>query len=83
LPAAARINERSGFRQGVREFAKFIPFVGSIAGAALAGSATFALGKAFCHFYSAIHKGQVPKAEDLKHYYQQQLSQAETLWQKK
>jgi uncharacterized protein (DUF697 family) len=70
-------------RQAAREVVKFIPFVGSIAGAALAGAATFALGKAFCYYYSAVHKGQVPKAEDLKRYYQEQLDLAERAWAKK
>lgn len=69
-------------RQAARELVKFIPFVGSVAGAALAGSATFALGKAFCYYYSAVHKGHVPQPEDLKRYYQEQLTQAEKLWQK-
>lgn len=70
-------------RQAAREVVKFIPFVGSLAGAALAGAATFALGKAFCYYYSAVHKGQVPKAEDLKRYYQEQLELAERAWAKK
>ncbi len=69
-------------RQGIRELMKFIPIYGSIAGAALAGSATFALGKAFCYYYSAITKGHVPKAEDLKKYYQEQLNVADKLWRK-
>jgi uncharacterized protein (DUF697 family) len=67
-------------RQGIRELAKFIPIIGSLAGAALAGSATFALGKAFCYYYSAVHKGHVPKAEELKQYYLDELAQAEKLW---
>lgn len=70
-------------RQGIRELAKFIPIIGSIAGATLAGSATFALGKAFCYYYSAVHKGHVPKAEELKAYYREQLNQAEQLWARK
>jgi uncharacterized protein (DUF697 family)/predicted GTPase len=70
-------------RQATRELVKFIPFVGSVAGAALAGSSTFALGKAFCFYYSAVHKGHVPKSEDLKQYYQEQLTQAEKLWKQK
>jgi uncharacterized protein (DUF697 family) len=69
-------------RQAVRELAKFIPYVGSVAGAALAGAATYALGKAFCFYYSAIHEGHVPKAEDLKRYYQEQLAQAEKMWRR-
>ena len=69
-------------RQGVRELMKFIPGVGSIAAAALAGSATFALGKAFCFFYGNVLKGHVPRAEDLKRYYHEQLQLAERLWAK-
>ena len=69
-------------RQGIRELTKFVPFFGSFAGAALAGSATFALGKAFCYYYRATTKGLVPKAEDLKKYYHEQLTIAERLWRK-
>ncbi len=68
------------FRQAVRELVKFIPYVGSVAGYALAGASTFALGKAFCYYYSAIHKGHVPNADELRHYYQEQLSVAERHW---
>jgi len=67
-------------RQAVRELTKFIPVVGSVASAALAGASTFALGKAFCFYYSAVHKGHVPQKEELRRYYQEQLSQAEKLW---
>jgi uncharacterized protein (DUF697 family) len=69
-------------RQAVREVVKFVPFVGSVAGAALAGAATFALGKAFCFYYSAVHKGHVPKPEDLRRYYQEELARAEQSWRK-
>jgi uncharacterized protein (DUF697 family) len=68
------------FRQAVRELVKFIPYVGSVAGYALAGASTFALGKAFCYYYSAVHKGHVPKPEDLRRYYQEQLTVAEKHW---
>lgn len=67
-------------RQAAREVVKFIPWVGSVAGAALAGSATFALGKAFCYYYQSVHKGHVPRADELKQHYQQELARAETLW---
>jgi uncharacterized protein (DUF697 family) len=70
------------FRQAVRELVKFIPYVGSVAGAALAAASTLALGKAFCYYYSAIHQGHVPRPEDLKHYYQEQLGLAEQAWRK-
>ncbi|MBI3408542.1 MAG: DUF697 domain-containing protein [Planctomycetes bacterium] len=80
LEIAGTLGLGMAVRQGIREFTKFIPVVGSVAGAALAGSATFALGKAFCYYYGAIHKGHVPKSEELKHYYREQLAEAERLW---
>lgn len=67
-------------RQATREVIKFIPYVGSVAGGALAASSTFALGKAFCYYYQRVHQGHVPKPEDLKQYYQQQLQDAEKAW---
>jgi len=70
-------------RQAMREMVKFIPYVGSVAGAALAGASTFALGKAFCYYYSAVHKGHVPKTEDLRRYYEEQLTLAEKSWGKR
>jgi uncharacterized protein (DUF697 family)/predicted GTPase len=69
-------------RQAVREVVKFIPVVGSVAGATLAGAATFALGKAFCFYYSAVCQGHVPRTEELKRYYQEQLNEAAGLWRK-
>ncbi len=69
-------------RQAVREVVKFIPVIGSVVGAAMAGAATFALGKAFCYYYRAVHKGHVPKPDELRRYYQEQLAQAEHLWRK-
>lgn len=65
-----------------RGVAKFIPFVGSVVGASFAGAATVALGKAFCYYYSAVHKGHAPNPEDLKRYYQEQLNRAEKTWKK-
>jgi uncharacterized protein (DUF697 family) len=67
-------------RQAAREVIKFIPWVGSVAGGALAGASTFALGKAFCYYYSAIHQGHAPKPEELKKYYGEQLRVAEAAW---
>jgi uncharacterized protein (DUF697 family)/predicted GTPase len=69
-------------RQAVRELVKFIPYVGSVAGAAMAGGTTFALGKAFCYYYSAVQRGHVPRAEELKQYYQDQLLLAQRFWKK-
>jgi uncharacterized protein (DUF697 family)/predicted GTPase len=70
-------------RQAIREVTKFIPFVGSAMGAMLAGSSTFALGKAFCFYYSAVLEGHVPQAAVLKKYYHEQLTQAEAYWKKR
>ena len=71
-------------RQAARGLIKLIPFVGtvagSVAGGALAGASTFALGKAFCYYYRAIHQGHVPRPEDLRRYYQEQLKLAERAW---
>lgn len=67
-------------RQASREVVKFIPYVGSVAGGAVAGASTFALGKAFCYYYSAIHQGHVPQPEELRRYYQEQLVLAERAW---
>jgi uncharacterized protein (DUF697 family)/predicted GTPase len=82
LELASTLGMGMAVRQAVREVVKFIPVVGSVAGAALAGGATFALGKAFCYYYSAVHKGHVPQPEELKRYYQEQLNQAAKLWRK-
>ncbi len=70
-------------RQAAREVTKVIPFVGSVASGALAGSSTFALGKAVCKYYAARKQGHVPKTEDLRRYYREQLSLAEKHWGKK
>jgi uncharacterized protein (DUF697 family)/predicted GTPase len=82
LELASTLGMGMVMRQAVREVVKFIPVIGSVVGAAMAGAATFALGKAFCYYYSAVHKGHVPKPEDLRRYYQDQLTRAEHLWRK-
>lgn len=63
-------------RQAGRELVKFIPYVGSVVGAAFAGASTFALGKAFCYYYRAVHQGHVPQADELRRYYKEQLEVA-------
>jgi uncharacterized protein (DUF697 family) len=67
-------------RQASREVVKVIPYFGSVAGGVVAGASTFALGKAFCYYYSAIHQGHVPQPEDLRRYFQEQLTLAEHAW---
>ncbi len=61
LEVAGSVGVGMAARQAVRGLIKFIPYVGSVAGAALAGASTYALGKAFCFYYSAVHQGHVPK----------------------
>ncbi len=74
-------------RQGTRSLMKSIPYIGpalgSVAGGTLAGASTFALGKAFCYYYQAVHQGHVPKTEELRRYYREQLAQAEQAWKRK
>jgi uncharacterized protein (DUF697 family)/predicted GTPase len=70
-------------RQAVREVVKLIPLVGSVAGGALAAASTFALGKAFCFYYSAVHAGHVPRPEELRRYYKEELAKAELMWKEK
>jgi uncharacterized protein (DUF697 family) len=67
-------------RQAAREVMKVVPYVGSVVGGVFAGASTFALGKAFCYYYSAVHQGHVPKADDLRRYYNEQLQLAEQAW---
>jgi uncharacterized protein (DUF697 family) len=71
-------------RQGWRMLLKWIPFLGpvlgSVASGAVAGASSFALGKAFCFYYRAIHEGHVPRPEDLRRYYKEQLTLAEKTW---
>jgi len=74
-------------RQAGRGLIKLIPgvgtVIGSVAGGALAGASTYALGRAFCYYFQSVHKGHVPKPEDLKRYYKEQLAAAEHVWMHK
>ncbi len=73
-------------RQAGRALIKVIPglgtVIGSVAGGALAGASTFALGKAFCYYYRAVLQGHVPDPADLRRYYKDQLEEAESAWKK-
>ena len=74
-------------RQGTRMLLKYIPYIGpslgSVVSGTLAAASTFALGKAFCYYYQAVHQGHVPKTEELRRYYREQLAQAEQAWKRK
>jgi uncharacterized protein (DUF697 family) len=80
LEAAASLGLGLLARQAVREVTKFIPFVGSAAGAALAWASTYALGRAFCEYFQRVHEGHVPSPQALKRLYQEQLAAAERAW---
>jgi uncharacterized protein (DUF697 family) len=73
-------------RQAGREAIKLIPAVGtilgSVAGSALAGASTYALGQAFCYYYRAVHEGHVPRPEELRRYFKEQLAAAEKAWER-
>jgi uncharacterized protein (DUF697 family) len=69
-------------KQAGREFLKFIPSIGVVAGAAHAGAATYALGKAFCYFDAGLLHGDIPKPEELQNYYREQLERADSQWKK-
>lgn len=64
-------------RQAIREVAKLIPYVGSVAGAAVAWASTYALGRAFCLYYQEVCEGHVPDTQKLKKYYHEQYAAAE------
>ena len=67
-------------RQGIREVMKFIPYVGSVAGGALAGASTFALGKAACFYYSGVQKGHAPPPDEIRRYYADQFAAIQQSW---
>jgi uncharacterized protein (DUF697 family) len=67
-------------RQALREVVKLVPYVGSVAGAALAAASTYALGQAYLYYERAVLEGHVPSAAELRRVYREQLSRAEGVW---
>jgi uncharacterized protein (DUF697 family) len=71
-------------RQAGRSLIKVIPglgsVLGSVAGGALAAASTYALGKAFCYYYRVMLEGHVPNSDELRRYYQEQFTLAESTW---
>jgi uncharacterized protein (DUF697 family)/predicted GTPase len=80
LELASSLGIGLAMRTAARQLTKLIPVVGSVAGGALAGASTFALGKAFCRYYSVIHHGHIPNTDDLRRYYEEQLASAQRAW---
>jgi len=70
-------------RQAVREVAKLIPYVGSVAGAAVAWASTYALGRAFCLYYQEVCAGHVPDTQALRRFYHEQYAAAEKTFNEK
>jgi uncharacterized protein (DUF697 family)/predicted GTPase len=69
-------------RQALRELTKLIPYVGSVAGAALAAASTYALGQAYLYYERAVLQGHVPNAAELRRVYREELARAELVWRK-
>ena len=67
-------------RQAVRELLKLVPYVGMVAAAASAGAATYALGKAYCHYDAEQLAGHVPDPEEMHRYYTSQMEEARQVW---
>jgi uncharacterized protein (DUF697 family) len=70
-------------RQALREVVKLVPYVGSVAGAALAAASTYALGQAFLYYERLVREGHVPDAADLRRVYEEQLTKAEGIWKRR
>jgi uncharacterized protein (DUF697 family) len=67
-------------RQAIREVAKVIPVVGSVAASALAAASTFALGRAFCEYLHEAKAGHRPDAATLRKLYRVELAAARRYW---
>ncbi len=67
-------------RQLARQAAKLVPVVGSALGGAAAFAATYALGRALCYYFQAVHAGHVPDAATLRRVYDEQIAAAEKLF---
>ena len=80
MSASSVIGRTSAMRQASREVLKLIPYVGSVASAAVAAGSTYALGRAFCFYYAKVKDGTTPSAEELRALYKDQLLEAESWW---
>ncbi|MCZ2343512.1 MAG: GTP-binding DUF697 domain-containing protein [Bacteroidales bacterium] len=80
LETAASLGIGLVARQAVREVVKFIPFVGSAAGAAIAYASTYALGRAYCEYFEQVHQGHIPGPDAVKALYHEQFAAAEKMW---
>jgi uncharacterized protein (DUF697 family) len=70
------------FRQGARSLLKVIPGFGNVISSVYAGAATYALGCALCFYYQEVFDGHVPRAEQLKAFYQEKFAEGTKLLRK-
>jgi uncharacterized protein (DUF697 family)/predicted GTPase len=68
-------------RVAVREFAKIIPWVGSLASGAYTFGSTFAIGRAACWYYGEILSGHVPNRNEVRDILAGAFESARSLWQ--
>ncbi|MGE0827306.1 MAG: DUF697 domain-containing protein [Candidatus Binatia bacterium] len=68
------------FRQGARSLLKFIPGLGSAVSGLYAGAATYALGCALCFYYQSVFDGHLPRAEQLKMFYDEKFAEGMKLF---
>ena len=62
-------------RQGARSLLKVIPGFGSAISGLYAGAATYALGCALCFYYQEVFDGHLPRAEQIKGFYEEKLAE--------
>ena len=66
----------------LRQVAKFIPYVGAVVGAGLAGGSMYALGRAFLEYDRRVHDGHIPSGADVAEMYKEHLKQSESRWKR-
>ncbi len=71
---------RIAIRLGIRELAKFVPFLGIAVGSAGAFAFTYALGMSWAWYFAGKRKGKVPDAEELKEVFAAELRRGRELW---
>lgn len=76
----AALGGRLAVRTMLREFLKFIPWVGSAANAAAAGGAVYATGITLSWYFQRRRQGHLPDAQELRTRYQAQLQRGAQLW---
>jgi uncharacterized protein (DUF697 family) len=74
------VGGRLAFRMGLREFLKFIPWVGMAINAAAAFAITYATGAVWNWYFLQVKDGHVPTDEELRQVYKTQLESGARLW---